>query len=83
MACPKKNGLNIAIGLSSGHIQMHNYKTMEEATKFNGPSVNDGVVALDFNCQDDFLASLHESGIVQMFGLTTSVRMANLDFDKE
>lgn len=83
IACPKRNGLNIAIGLSSGHIQLRNYKSMEEIQKFNAPTLNDGVVAMDFNCQDDFLAGLHESGAVQLFGLSTNVRMGSLDFDKE
>lgn len=83
VACPNHHGIDIAVGTSNGYIQMHHYKTMEETVKFNPPTQSDAVNAMSFNCQDDMLASLHESGIVQLFGLKTSVRTDLLTFDKE
>lgn len=45
--------------------------------------MKDAVVSLSYNCKDDLLASLHESGVVQVFGLNTSVRTDLIAFDKE
>lgn len=83
VACPNFYGYDIAVGTSTGYIQMHHYKTMEETVKFNPPTMNDAVMVMSFNCQDDILASLHESGVVQLFGLKTAVRTDLLTFDKE
>lgn len=83
VACPNYTGDDIAVGTSTGYIQMHHYKTMEETKKFPAPTINDSVITMSFNCQDDLLASLHESGLVQVFGLKTHVRTDLITFDKE
>lgn len=83
VACPNYSSYDIALGTSTGYIQMHHYKSMEETVKFNPPTMNDAVSALAFNCQDDILASLHESGTVQLFGLKTFVKTDMITFDKE
>lgn len=71
------------MGNSTGTVQLLHYRSMTESNKFTPPAMKDAVVSLSYNCKDDLLASLHESGVVQVFGLNTSVRTDLIAFDKE
>lgn len=83
VACPKSVGDDIAIGLSTGYIKTYHYKTNAEVNKYRPSSLNNGVIGLDFNESDEFLASVHENGVVNIYGQKTSVQLDAITFDKE
>lgn len=52
IACPKNNLEYVALGLSTGHMRLINYKTKEIAYRFSPHTINNSIISLDFSATD-------------------------------
>uniref|UniRef100_A0A182W7T2 Uncharacterized protein n=1 Tax=Anopheles minimus TaxID=112268 RepID=A0A182W7T2_9DIPT len=83
VACPKTAGKEeIAIGLTTGTVRLMNYKKANFTKRFDNDRITIGVTFMDFNATDDFLATVYENGLVNVYGLKTSSKLQTLAFDK-
>ncbi|XP_050086483.1 uncharacterized protein LOC126571742 [Anopheles aquasalis] len=83
VACPKSVGRDeIAIGLTSGSIRFMNYKKANFTKRFNADGIAIGVTFLDFNANDQLLAAVYENGLINLYGMKTSVKCQTIPFDK-
>ncbi|XP_050077152.1 uncharacterized protein LOC126564215 [Anopheles maculipalpis] len=83
VACPKTAGKEeIAIGLTTGTVRFMNYKKANFTKRFDNDRITIGVTFMDFNATDDFLATVYENGLVNVYGLKTSSKLHTLAFDK-
>ncbi|XP_049283387.1 uncharacterized protein LOC125763844 [Anopheles funestus] len=83
VACPKTAGKEeIAIGLTTGTVRLMNYKKANFTKRFDNDRITIGVTFMDFNATDDFLATVYENGLVNVYGMKTSSKLHTLAFDK-
>uniref|UniRef100_A0A182SW10 Uncharacterized protein n=1 Tax=Anopheles maculatus TaxID=74869 RepID=A0A182SW10_9DIPT len=83
VACPKTAGKEeIAIGLTTGTVRFMNYKKANFTKRFDNDRITIGVTFMDFNATDDFLTTVYENGLVNVYGLKTSSKLQTLAFDK-
>ncbi|XP_053662311.1 uncharacterized protein LOC128711459 [Anopheles marshallii] len=83
VACPKTAGKEeIAVGLTTGTVRLMNYKKANFTKRFDTDRITIGVTFMDFNATDDFLATVYENGLVNMYGMKTSSKLHTLAFDK-
>ncbi|XP_035775258.1 uncharacterized protein LOC118457634 [Anopheles albimanus] len=83
IACPKSSVRDeIAIGLTSGTIRFMNYKKTNFTKRFNADGIAIGVTFLDFNANDQLLAAVYENGLINLYGMKTSVKCQTIPFDK-
>lgn len=84
IACPKSSVRDeIAIGLTSGTIRFMNYKKTNFTKRFNADGIAIGVTFLDFNANDQLLAAVYENGLINLYGMKTSVKCQTIPFDKK
>ncbi|XP_049549467.1 uncharacterized protein LOC125960225 [Anopheles darlingi] len=83
VACPKSSGRDeIAIGLTSGTVRFMNYRKANFTKRFNADGIAIGVTFLDFNANDQLLAAVYENGLINLYGMKTSVKCQTISFDK-
>uniref|UniRef100_A0A182MFH8 Uncharacterized protein n=1 Tax=Anopheles culicifacies TaxID=139723 RepID=A0A182MFH8_9DIPT len=83
VACPKTAGKEeIAIGLTTGTVRLMNYKKANFTKRFDNDRITIGITFMDFNATDDFLATVYENGLVNVYGMKTSSKLQTLAFDK-
>uniref|UniRef100_A0A182P0F2 Uncharacterized protein n=1 Tax=Anopheles epiroticus TaxID=199890 RepID=A0A182P0F2_9DIPT len=83
VASPKTAGKEeIAIGLTTGTVRFMNYKKASFTKRFDADRIAIGVTFMDFNATDDFLATVFENGLVNVYGMKTSSKLQTLAFDK-
>uniref|UniRef100_A0A182K6N2 Uncharacterized protein n=1 Tax=Anopheles christyi TaxID=43041 RepID=A0A182K6N2_9DIPT len=83
IACPKTAGKEeIAIGLTTGTVRFMNYKKANFTKRFDADRITIGVTFMDFNATDDFLATVFENGLVNVYGMKSSSKLHTLAFDK-
>ncbi|XP_055689559.1 protein NEDD1 [Lutzomyia longipalpis] len=83
IACPKAGLDVIALGLSTGHSRIINYKTREVIHRFPPEAVyNNSVVSMDFNATDDYLASAYDTGQVKIHGMKSFIEVDSFNIDK-
>jgi WD40 repeat protein/polyhydroxyalkanoate synthesis regulator phasin len=83
-ACKKKgSGLCYANGYSNGQIKVRELKKSSIIKEFSAPPNASDVFFLDFNYCDEFLASVYEDGLINVFGMQTSVKLHSFTLDNQ
>uniref|UniRef100_A0A182MZE6 Protein NEDD1 n=1 Tax=Anopheles dirus TaxID=7168 RepID=A0A182MZE6_9DIPT len=83
VACPKTAAKEeLAVGLTTGTVRFMNYKRTNFTKRFDADQIAIGVTFMDFNATDDFLATVYENGLVNVYGMKTNSKVQTLVFDK-
>ncbi|CAG9797268.1 unnamed protein product [Chironomus riparius] len=83
-ACKKKgSGLCYANGYSNGQIKVRDLKNSSVIKEFSAPPNASNVFFLDFNSSDEFLASVYEDGLINVFGMQTSIKLHSFTLDNQ
>lgn len=83
VACPKTAVEEVAVGMTSGSIRLMNLKNTTAGLKrLDTDRLTNGVIFMDFNATDDFLAAVYENGTVNLYGTKTNSRVGSMTFDK-
>uniref|UniRef100_A0A182QBX3 Uncharacterized protein n=1 Tax=Anopheles farauti TaxID=69004 RepID=A0A182QBX3_9DIPT len=83
VACPKTAVKEeLAVGLTTGTVRFMNYKRTNFTKRFDADQITIGVTFMDFNATDDFLATVYENGLVNVYGMKTNSKLQTLVFDK-
>lgn len=76
-------GLSYATGYSNGQIKIRELKNSKLINEFSAPTSASSVFFLDFNSCDEFLASVHEDGLINVYGMQTSVKLHSFTLDNQ
>lgn len=83
VACPKTAIEEVAVGMTSGSIRLMNIKNSSAGLKrLDADRLTNGVIFMDYNASDDFLAAVYENGTVNLYGTKTNSRVGSMSFDK-
>ncbi|XP_070495171.1 uncharacterized protein Grip71 [Chironomus tepperi] len=79
----KGAGLCYASGYSNGQIKIRDLKNSSLVKEFSAPTSGSSVFFLDFNSCDEFLASVYEDGLINVYGMQTSVKLHSFTLDNQ
>jgi len=76
-------GLSYATGYCNGQVKIRELKNSKLINEFAAPTSASSVFFLDFNSCDEFLASVHEDGLINIYGMQTSVKLHSFTLDNQ
>ncbi|KAH8409363.1 hypothetical protein KR222_001789 [Zaprionus bogoriensis] len=81
VCCAKTISNQIAIGQASGYVKLFDFRTTELVHRYPADQSHSGVLCLDYNCTDDYIAAVLESGKINIYGTKTKQKMETLNID--
>ncbi|CAO1330791.1 unnamed protein product [Diamesa serratosioi] len=83
-ACGSSDYMGYAVGFSCGDIKLFElHKASSYEHKFKGdPRQKAAVQFLDYNIGNEYLASVYENGMIDIFGLKTKIKFHTIALDK-
>ncbi|XP_073825297.1 WD repeat-containing protein Grip71 [Musca autumnalis] len=81
VACAKQSMEEMAVGLSNGQVKLYNYHKSEFVHKFSADSNRNSVLYLDYNASDEYIASVFENGLINIYGQRTKTKIDSFNID--
>ncbi|ALC39988.1 Grip71 [Drosophila busckii] len=83
VCCAKTASNQIAIGQSSGFVKQFDFRTAELIHRYPADPSRGSVLFVDYNCTDEYIAAVMESGKINIFGTKTKQKMETLSIDEQ
>ncbi|XP_011290913.2 protein NEDD1 [Musca domestica] len=81
VACAKQSMEEMAVGLSNGQVKLYNYHKSEFVHKFSADSNRNSVLYMDYNASDEYIASVFENGLINIYGQRTKTKIDSFNID--
>ncbi|XP_036328949.1 uncharacterized protein LOC118741180 [Rhagoletis pomonella] len=81
VACAKQSLEEMAFGGVNGQVSLYNYKNTELLHRFKPENNRNSVLYLDYNGTDEYIASVFESGQINVYGTKTKTKVDSVNID--
>ncbi|CAD6999725.1 uncharacterized protein LOC101451014 [Ceratitis capitata] len=81
VACAKQSLEEMAFGGVNGQVSIYNYKNTELIHRFKAENNRNSVLYLDYNGTDEYIASVFESGQINVYGTKTKTKVDSVNID--
>ncbi|XP_067624483.1 uncharacterized protein Grip71 isoform X2 [Eurosta solidaginis] len=81
VACAKQSLEEMAFGGVNGEVTLYNYKNTEFIHRFKAENNRNGVLYLDYNGTDEYIASVFENGQINVYGTKTKTKVESVNID--
>ncbi|XP_017859886.1 PREDICTED: uncharacterized protein LOC108611648 [Drosophila arizonae] len=82
VCCAKTASNQIAIGQSSGFVKLFDFRTAEMIHRYPADQSRSTVLYVDYNCTDDYIAAVLESGKINIYGTKTKQKIETVTIDE-
>lgn len=83
VCCAKTACNQIAIGQSSGFVKLFDFRTAEMIHRYPADQSRSTVLYVDYNCTDDYIAAVLESGKINIYGTKTKQKIETVTIDEQ
>lgn len=83
VSCAKTASNQIAIGQSSGFVKLFDFRTAELIHRYPADQSRSTVLYVDYNCTDDYIAAVLETGKINIYGTKTKQKIETVTIDDQ
>lgn len=83
VCCAKTVTNQIAIGQSSGYVKLFDFRTAELLHRYPADQSRNGILFLDYNCTDEYIAAVLDGGQINIYGTKTKQKIEVLSIDDQ